>query len=292
MIKSMTGYGKREAAWKGGRVSVELRSVNHRFCEIVTRVPRGLVQQEEALKRMIQRSCLRGRIDVAVVLTGGTEGARLVRLDRALATQYHRALHDLKRALHLSGDVDLALLAGFREVLTTVEGETADPRLPRLLSRLTTGALGDLDRMRRREGASLEKDIRSRLKDIGTIRQQIQVRAPDVVRGHFERLKNRVETLLGAGTVDHARLYTELATQAERCDITEELTRLASHERQFDTAMKAAGAVGKTLDFILQEMGREVNTIGSKGNDAEITAHVVKLKGELEKIREQVQNVE
>jgi uncharacterized protein (TIGR00255 family) len=186
----------------------------------------------------------------------------------------------------------VGLLAAFRDILT-VEDRPVGPRgLRTLIRRLASGALSDLDAMRRREGAVLAEDIKARLQVIREARSSIMVRIPMAVQGYFERMKARVEKLLGGGDPDRGRLHQELAVYADRCDVTEELTRLDSHLTQFDAALKSKGSIGKTLDFLLQELGRETNTIGSKANDAEITLHVVRIKSELEKIREQVQNIE
>lgn len=292
MIKSMTGYGRAESAWAGGAVTVELRAVNHRFCEVVTRLPRTLSGLEDDLKRTVQGRCQRGRIELSVSLTGVTEGEKALSLDRSLAKQYYHLLRDLQRELRLGGTVDVALLAGFRDIVTVSEQPVVTPRLKQLVKRLAAGALDDLDAMRRREGLALARDTKARLRLVRKEAQAIGIRAPLVVRGYFDRMKERVEKLAGTAPIDQGRLSQELAQYADRCDLTEELTRLNSHLSQFDAALKSRESVGRTMDFLLQEMGREVNTIGSKGNDAEIAAHVVHIKSELEKIREQVQNIE
>lgn len=290
-IHSMTGYGRREAAWSGGTVSAEVRSVNHRFREIVIRLPKICSGLEEDLKPLIQERCARGRIELAVSLGGGKETERTVALDRSLARQYHRLLRDLQRDLRLSGSIDVALLSGFREIFASTDRPTAEPRLARTVRRLAVGALTDLVAMRRREGTALARDVRMRLKSIGETTALIETRGPLVVECYFDRMKKRVEKVLDA-QADPGRLYQELAVYADRCDVTEELTRLRSHLVQCEETLQKHEPAGKTLDFLLQEMGREINTIGSKANDAEIAGHVVRIKSELEKIREQVQNIE
>jgi uncharacterized protein (TIGR00255 family) len=292
MIRSMTGYGRREAAWAGGSVTVEARAVNHRFCEIVIRLPRTLSTLEEELKPAIQQRCARGRIEVTVSLTGGREAEKALSLDRPLVRRYHRLLRDLQQEFKLGGTIDLALLAGFRDILVVSEQPVADKQLTRIVKRLAAGAVSDLDAMRRREGAVLTDDMKSRLRIIRWAVDHIGTRAPLSVQAHLERMKARVEKLLGGIETDVTRLHQELAIYADRCDISEELTRLSSHLAQFEDGLKGLEPVGRTLDFLLQEMGREVNTIGSKANDAEVAAQVVRIKGELEKIREQVQNIE
>ncbi|MGH7255425.1 MAG: YicC/YloC family endoribonuclease [Nitrospirales bacterium] len=288
----MTGYGRRESAWSGGAVAVEIRSVNHRFCDVVVRLPRALSSLEEAVKRDIQEKCARGRIDVTVLVSGVPETEKILRLDQGLARQYHRLLTQLKRELKLGGTIDVALLAGFRDLLTAVDRPVQDPRMGPLVQRLVKGALDDVEAMRRREGAALARDVQQHLSLIRQTCAQVERRAPAVVQAHFDTMRARLDTLLGATSVDEGRLQQELAVFAVRCDISEELARLASHVNQFAATLKKKEPLGKTLDFLLQEMGREVNTIGSKANDAEVATHVVQMKSELEKIREQVQNIE
>ncbi len=293
MMKSMTGYGRREGTWKGGAVTLELRAVNHRYCEMVVRLPKMLSSLEDGIKRAVLRRILRGRVEVSIALQGQPEGVKTLSLDRPLAKQYYRAFRELQRQLGVPGAVDLAMLAGSRELITVTERPLGEDRqLTRMVLRLVGGALSDLEAMRRREGAALARDIKKRLRIIAAARAQIERRMPVVVREYFSRMKARVEKLVGEGKADDTRLNHELASYADRCDVTEELTRIRSHLAQFDLAFKSREPVGRMLDFLLQEMGREVNTLGSKANDAEISLSVVRMKGELEKIREQVQNIE
>ena len=267
--------------------------MNHRFCEVVVRLPKSLSSLEDPLKRTILRRVLRGRVDVVVSLQAQRDGVKTLSLDRSLAKQYHRALRDLQRQLGLGGTIDLAMVAGARDLISVTEQPLVEDRdvQPTIL-RLVGGALSDLDAMRRREGGELGRDIKKRLQVIGRNRMMIERRVPLVVQAYFSRMKSRVERLVGQEKADLNRLSQELALYAERCDVTEEVIRLGSHLAQFDEALKSRDAVGRTLDFLLQEMGREVNTIGSKANDPQITTLVIKIKGELEKIREQVQNIE
>lgn len=292
MIQSMTGYGRREGVWSGMSVVVEVRSVNHRFCEVVARLPKALTFLEEGLKRSVQRRCQRGRIEVIVSLTGGHDGVRVPHVDRPLAREYHRLLRGLQKELGLPGTIDVSLLASFRDIVTVSDQPADLSRAKKTIARLVSGALSDLQAMRKREGMELARDINRRLQIIREAMESIGSRVPAVVQGYFDRMKTRVEQLVGAGQADAGRLNQELALYADRCDVSEELTRLASHLSQFEAAQKGRESVGRTLDFLLQEMGREVNTIGSKANDADIAALVVRMKAELEKIREQVQNVE
>lgn len=292
MIRSMTGYGRRQAPWAGGTVIVEVRSVNHRFCEIAVRLPRGLASLEDTLKEQIHRRCARGRIDVTVSLSGRGETRRTVSLDRQLAKQYHRLLEQLRKEFRLAGTIDVGLLAGLRDIIIVDEQPVADKALRTLIARLVAGAISDLDRMRRREGTALARHLNELLAGIERELAQIAARIPLAVREYYDRMKGRIGKLLQPGQADPGRLEQELAVFADRCDVSEEQARLQSHLRQFRDTMKGQEPVGKTLDFLLQEMGREVNTIGSKANDAQIAQHVVRIKGELEKLREQVLNIQ
>lgn len=293
MIRSMTGYGRRESTTSAGTLVVEARAVNHRHCEIVVRAPKPFAGLEDRLRKLVARRVLRGRVDVSVSVQGQKNGAKSLALDRTLAKQYHRALRELQRELRLPGTIDLGMVASIRDIIAvTDQPATQDPRLERAVARLLSGALSDLDAMRAREGKALARDLTQRLRAIAETADAIERRAPLVVEEHFARMKARVEKLLEGGEADMPRLHQELAVYADRGDITEELTRLRSHLAQLDETMRRRGSIGRTLDFLLQEVGREVNTIGSKANDAQIATQVVEIKAELEKIREQVQNIE
>jgi uncharacterized protein (TIGR00255 family) len=194
--------------------------------------------------------------------------------------------------MKLGGSIDIGLVAGFRDIVTLSDQPVDDPQLAKLVERLGLQALHDLAKMRKKEGTLLAHDILARIETLRGLKGQVAGRAPAVGQETFERMKARVEKLLAGEIPDLPRLHQELALYADRCDITEELVRLDAHMVQFQHTVHSAESVGKTLDFLLQEMGREVNTIGSKANDAAITAAVVQMKAELERIREQIQNVE
>ncbi len=292
MIKSMTGFGRKEAVHAGGALVVEVRSVNHRFLDILCRLPKSLSGIEESCKQAIQRHCQRGRVEMTISLNGDRQGPRQVSVDRALARQYATVLRSLQKELRLAGKLDINLVAGLRDVVSLSDNPLNDGDLQKLALRTLTGALRDLARMREREGEALAVDIRAHLAKLEEARDAVAERAPHVSQEALARLKARVQTLLGTPTLDETRLHQELAMLADRSDISEELARFASHCSQFTAALKRSDPVGKTLDFLLQELGREVNTIGAKANDGSITTHVVQMKTELEKIREQVQNIE
>lgn len=292
MIRSMTGFGRKEAPWQDGSVTVEIRSVNHRFLEVACRLPRALTTLEDVFKKAVQQRCSRGRIDMSVTIQGGKGRAGTVNLDHALAKQYHQALRVLKNTLKLTGSIDVALIAGLRDVVSVSDQPPDDPKLAKLVQQLATEALDDLQAMRKKEGIALAKDMKGRIQTMRDHRFAVASRSPKLVEETFMRMKQRIEKLLGTEPPDIPRLHQELALYADRGDITEEIVRLDSHMIQFEQQLNRAESVGKTLDFLLQEMGREVNTIGSKANDAEIAGHVIHMKAELERMREQVQNVE
>lgn len=292
MIRSMTGYGRCEGTHRATTVVIEVRSVNHRFLEVSARLPRAFTALEDQVKKAVQQRSRRGRVEVLLTVHGEKGGARAVTLDRALAKQYHQKLRELKKSLKLGGAVDVALVAGFREIISLSEAVEPEPAIGHLALRLLTHALDDMDHMKRAEGTALAKAIQQHLGAIQRAKTLVAGRAPGLASDALQRMKTRIDKLLGVEVPDPARLHQELALFADRYDITEELVRLDSHMVQFERTLASQEAVGKTLDFILQELGREVNTIGSKANDVDITNQVVVMKAEIEKIREQVQNVE
>jgi len=292
MIKSMTGFGRRQESWSEGTVSVEVRSVNHRFLETSIRLPKSMSGLEEHFKKTIQQHCVRGRVDLTVLLQGSRGSARAVQLDVELAKQYHQALRTLQRTLKLKGSIDIGLMAGFRDIIALSEQPTDDPKFAKVVEKLGLLAVSDMTKMREKEGALLAQDIMARLDQMRECSSAVSSRAPHLAQEMFDRMKQRVEKLLADSIPDFPRLNQELALYADRCDITEELVRLDTHMVQFERAFQGTEPVGKTLDFLLEEMGREVNTIGSKANDAAIRANVVRMKAELERMREQIQNVE
>ena len=292
MITSMTGFGRRQGTYAETTITIEVRSVNHRFLETSIRLPKSMGGMEEILKKSVQKHCARGRVDLTVVLQGARGNGRVPQLDESLAKHYHHTLRALQRTLKLKGSIDIAMMAGFRDVIVLSEQSTDDPKLFKLVEQLGAKAVRDMATMRKKEGGLLAKDILCRLACVRTGKTVIAGRASSVTQEAFDRMKLRVEKLLGETIPDLPRLNQELAIYADRCDITEELVRLDAHMVQFEQAVQHSEPVGKTLDFLLQEMGREVNTIGSKANDSAIAAEVVRMKAEMERLREQVQNVE
>ena len=288
----MTGFGTGEAATAMGRYAVEVRSVNHRFCEIAVRLPRDLAPLEDQVRTVAQSRILRGRVEVAIIREDQGKRPRTVKTDLDLATAYVTALNELKRSLSLSGPLDFSVLLSLPDLIRIEEQkEDLEACWPALADGVGD-ALARLVAMRESEGARLASDMRQRVERLAQRIGEVAERAPLAVREYHARLGRRVQEIAGGVPVDEGRLATEVAVFADRSDITEEITRFRSHLVQFRETLASDGAVGRTLEFIVQELGRETNTIGSKANDLEITRRVIAIKGELESLREQIQNVE
>ena len=290
----MTGYGRGDCSQNGFKITVELSSVNRKQTEIAVALPREMEMLEAQLRDLINRYIARGRLTVRVSLhTGASKLAARMHLNVPLAKAYARELDRLSRQLRLPGPVTLEHLARAPGVFQTDEQivEEADfwPAVQRALKK----ALGMLVRMREREGAHLAQDLAKRIRLMRQAAGRIQRHAPGVAKRYREQLLERIKNAgLEAPADDDDRLLKEVVYFADRSDIAEELTRLQSHFKQFEVCLKTREPVGRTLDFLAQEMNREVNTIGSKANDSRISRDVVTLKAELERFREQAQNVE
>lgn len=292
MVRSMTGFGRGEASGEPGKITVEMKAVNHRFSEVVFRMPRQFNIHEDAAKKLILGQVTRGRVDVFLSWEAAAK-AKGVKVDKELALAYHNALKELAGEIGSKSELSLDTLSRLPDVLSVEEGQVSDEELWAVLEPAVQVALSNLIAMREREGSTLVADLSERLDKIEAFRQMAAERAPQVVEEYRQKLAKRLEELLSPGNpVDPQRLAQEVALFADRADIAEEIQRLGSHIAQFRAALAEGDAIGRKLDFLVQELGREVNTIGSKANDAAMTAAVVSAKSELEKIREQVQNVE
>jgi uncharacterized protein (TIGR00255 family) len=295
MIRSMTGYGRAEAVLMGKKIGVELKSVNHRYLEISLRVPGLLLSLESEIKKRIGEQCSRGRIEATVRMEsdGNVETNGRYILNLPLVHNYHALLCQLNEALHLKGEVPLAMIAGFRDIFMPAESLQDPVALWEGLARILDEAIRTLTEMREKEGECLQVDITARLLLITGFLEEISARAPQVVVEYQKRLGDRIQELTGRMIIDESRLLQEVAIMAEKSDITEEIVRFRSHTHQFsDLLMAGDGSAGRKIDFLIQEMGREVNTIGSKSGDAKISRNVIEIKSELAKLREQVQNIE
>lgn len=288
----MTGFGRAEGETTLGQVVVESRSVNHRYCDINIKLPKRLSLFENRIKEIIRSEVSRGRIDVSLRLdTMGEERVQLS-VDLELAQQYYRVLQELKEKLQLKDDITLNLLAEAKDIITAKE-ESGDiePYWKEILPILKQ-SFKNMDDMKRLEGESLSKDLQKRLEHIAQQLQMVKQQFPAHLKATFSRLHERLRSLLEGMEIDPLRFQQEIAFLGERTDITEEIVRAESHLAQFCSLLEGNEPVGRKMDFLLQEIHREVNTVSAKANDAEISQRVVEMKSELEKIREQVQNIE
>ena len=292
MVKSMTGYGRGEARGLGKNITVELRSVNHRFSEVVVRMPIQFSALEERVRKTILEQVARGRVDVFVTVDMNGERPKQVKVDLALAKAYYNALKEIEDSLGLQGIVDPAKIANFPDVLKAAEEDDDLEQLWLVLEQAVRQATGQLVTMRQVEGAKLKADLLHRLQIIKEFNKDIEGRAPQVVEEYRQKLHARVQGMVPGMELDEGRLAMEVVFFADRSAITEEIVRLNSHLEQAGNSLELNESVGRKLDFLVQEMNREVNTIGSKSSDLKISATVVEVKSELEKIKEQVQNIE
>lgn len=295
MIQSMTGFGRATREVAGLGIDVEARSVNHRHLDLRIRLPKLLADQESPLKKSVQDRLSRGKVDISVNLVLGSSESAL-EIDEGIAAQYVAAASRLRDAHDLAEGLDVASLLGMPGVTRLVETEVDPETLMGPIAAAIDEAVTALIAMRDAEGQSLATEFEGRLSTIVDLANRFEARAGEVVEVAKQRLRKRTEQIqLEVGLHDEARLHQEIVIAADRLDITEELVRLRSHVDQFRETLSAAGAgspVGRRLDFLLQELGREANTVGSKASDAPLAQDVVELKTELERIREQVQNVE
>lgn len=291
MIRSMTGFGSGRGAAGGEEVVVEVRSVNHKFCEVKVRLPRELSPLELDLTRAVKDRLARGGIEVAV-RRAGAGGSMAPRVDAALAEAYARAYAEVAARLGLHGQVTLSDIIAAEGVIR-LDDRDADLDAARAASeRAVAQALDALVNMRVREGEALRRDLEARLTTVEALVVKVEALAPQAVEHHRARLAERVVELTRGVPLDPSRLAQEIALLAERTDVAEEVTRLRSHVAQARQLLGSGEPAGRKLDFLVQEMHREGNTIGSKSQHAEISGVVVSLKAEIERMREQVQNVE
>lgn len=292
MIKSMTGYGKHEVSLESGRIIVEIRSVNHRYGEIFVKLPRTLLSMENDVRKSVADRLKRGKIEVYIQQEGLAGAGSMPRVNIPLAKAYYEAFGKMKDALGLYDPVPLSLIAAQKDLMITEEnGDRAESVHDELVAAVQA-AVNNLDAMRLREGEALMEDLLARRLSLAGLISRITERSPQAVAENGARFKTRVMQLAGESGVDEGRLTQEIALMADRWDINEELVRFNSHLKQLDETLEMNEPIGRKLDFLIQELNREVNTIGSKANDAEITSFIVELKAELEKFREQVQNIE
>ena len=289
----MTGFGRAECQDGDYSYKAEIRSVNNRFIEINTRLPKAFLDLELPLKKLVKSHCARGSINVTITLANanGNPGDWEIKPNLPLASQYVEALKEIQTSLGLEGKVNIDSIIGLRDIIK-VEPVTIDPAKESLLLNIAESALASLQKMREEEGKYLQNDLSERIDTIEIHAEQIKTRQPEIIQEYKARLKEKIKLLNDGIEIDESRLAQETAILADRCDITEEITRFVSHLKQFRKLFESTEPMGRKLEFITQEINREVNTMGSKSSDTQVANLVIEIKSALEKIREQLQNIE
>lgn len=291
-MHSMTGYGRMSVEQEGRQLTIELKSVNHRFLDIAFRMPRSFNGMEDAARRLIGARLARGHVDVFATYCNMREDSKQVQVDEALLDAYMKALDRICERTGIADTRDLMQITQMHDVLVVREADEDQKALGALMERALVGALDQMENMRAREGEALKADILDRINRLEKLIGEIETRYPATIEEYRRRLYDRVKELMDGAAPDEQRLLQEVAVMADRSDIAEEIVRLHSHFAQVREMAASSEPVGRKLDFIVQELNREVNTISSKSQDVPITRLVVQAKAEIEKIREQVQNVE
>ena len=292
MIRSMTGYGRAEVLVNGRNILVEIRSVNHRYFEFSCRSPRAYGFLESRLKTYLQGKLSRGKVDVNVSIQTVEGSSASVQVNRELAASYVQALRALEEPLGLRDDLSLSVISRFSDIFTVNKETEDEDTIWADVLQVADEATGRFVQMRETEGAKMKEDVESRLDFILQVVEQVEARSPKTVEEYRARLYNKMSEVLGNTQIDEQRILTEAALYAEKIAVSEETVRLRSHVGQFRAILAQGGPVGRKLDFLIQECNRETNTIGSKAQDIEIARIVVDIKSEIEKIREQIQNIE
>ena len=292
MIRSMTGYGSAELERDGQRLSAEVRSVNHRFCEVSIRAPKLVSLFEDQIRQLIQERFSRGKITIGISWGGAGDSGEVLSLNVPVVERYVSLLQQMKERYRLSADLNVGTLATLPDVFTWEHTALSDEQTWSLVKTLVDRACENMNAMKAREGEALARDLDKRLGILRTELDRVVERAPFRPREAKDKLMSRLKVMLDDVEMDPARIAQELALMADRLDCTEECVRLSAHLDHFRQLIEGPEMAGRKLNFLLQEMNREVNTIGSKCNDADIARAVIIMKEEIERLREQVQNVE
>ena len=294
MIKSMTGFGRGEYTDGKRSIIAEIKSVNHRYSDITIKMPRRYTFAEDKIKNAVKDKIRRGKVDVSIIVENITENDVNIKLNSMLAKQYYDNLTELRGEFDLSGDISLQFLASLPDVMKAIPDVEDEEEITKAILEAVSEAASNLEKMRAVEGEKLAEDLIAKGEYIKNILDKIAERAPQVVTDYTAKMKVRIQELVGSSVqVPEDRILVEAAVFADKCAIDEEITRLNSHLVQLKNIIeKSSQPDGKKLDFLVQEMNREANTIGSKANDITITNYMLEIKSEIEKIREQVQNIE
>lgn len=294
MIKSMTGFGRAVKVLNGKSITVEIRSVNHRYYEASARLPRSYSFAEEKLKALVKNRVSRGKVEISVLVqnTEGSQPDEKITMNKEIIKAYVDALREVKDELNLADDLSLSAVMRLPDAFTVVKAEQNEEQMWADLEQTATEALDKFIEMRENEGTRLRADISERLKTIESNVAIVEQRSPKIVEDYRKRLYDRMCEVLESKSVDESRILLEAGIFSEKTAVDEETVRLRSHITQFREMLESGEPVGRKLDFLVQEMNRETNTIGSKVQDIEVTRIVVDQKSEIEKIREQIQNIE
>lgn len=292
MIKSMTGYGRYESQNEDAKLTVEIKSVNHRYCDIAIRLPKNLNAFEQEIRNQVRAGVSRGKIDVYITYESKCGGTSLVTYNRDMARSYVELVRNMADEFGLANELDAHALSLYPEVFSLKEAAVDEEKLQELVRQTVAGAMEHFIRARETEGELLKKDLFGKLDFIAGVADEIAARSPAVFEEYRERLTSKVAELLGSTQLDDAVIATELVVYADKICIDEELVRLKGHIRHMKETLQDGESVGRKLDFIAQELNREANTTLSKANDSIICNQGILLKTEIEKIREQIQNLE
>jgi uncharacterized protein (TIGR00255 family) len=292
MVRSMTGYGRVQQTVDGLNILFEIKSVNHRFFDFSSRIPRVYGYIEDKLKAYLQNYISRGKVDVFMTIdaVGGADAQ--VKLNYGLAQSYIDALRELQEKYGLVNDISVSTIARYSDIFTVIKPPDDEERVWNAVKTVADKALAGFVTMRKAEGERLKQDIVARARVIDALVDRVEKRSPETVEEYRQKLTDRMTEILADAAVDENRILLEAAIYADKVSVTEETVRLKSHLKQFEIMLDGDDPVGRKLDFLMQEMNREANTIGSKVSDIEIAGIVVEIKAELEKIREQIQNLE
>ncbi len=292
MVKSMTGYGRARQTLNGRDITVEVRSVNNRYLDCTVKVPRTYIFAEDTVKARVQKAVSRGKVDVFITIDAAAADETVVAVNEPLARGYYEALTRLKDMFSLEDGLNAVTLAKFPDVLTVTKAEEDLESVAADICAVLDEALAAYNAMRTVEGGKLREDIAGRADTIEAVVGRVEERSPQTVAAYREKLLARMQEVLQSTTIDESRILTEAAIFADKIAVDEETVRLRSHLSQLRTMLESDQPIGRKLDFLIQEVNRECNTIGSKCNDLTIAQDVVNMKAEVEKIREQVQNIE
>ena len=293
MIRSMTGYGKQNLSLEGREYQIEIKSVNHRYLDINVKIPKAISYLEETIKKEISNKIKRGKIDVFVSFENNSEEGIKIEINKQLAKLYIEQLKELAQEEKIESNIEVMDIAKIQDVLT-IKVDEENSKIKDEIKQVTQGAVTRILEMKNIEGEKISQDLLQRIRNIQSKIVEISAKSTGLIEEYVVKLEKRVKELLKNDEVDKSRLAQEVVIYADKCSIEEEITRLKSHIFQFENLISnnQDGAIGKKLDFIIQEMNRETNTIGSKANNLEITNGVIDIKTEIEDIREQVQNIE